>query len=61
MSKRKSPKINPTPFGQQPKTASPVAVAAKLRGGAGVHADQKVRSDHRRARRDRSYRDPSNW
>jgi hypothetical protein len=59
MSKRKSPK-NKDVFGQ-PRTASPVAVAAQLRGGAGVHADQKRRKNSRADRRDRSYRDLGNW
>ena len=41
---------------QQPKVRSAVAVAAFTRGGAGVHKDQKRRTDHRALRRDRSYK-----
>jgi hypothetical protein len=48
------------------KTPSPVAVAAKLRSGAGVHNDQKRKVDQRQVRRTGrhgrdSYRDPRNW
>lgn len=45
----------------QPRTGSPVAVAARLRGGAGIHADQRRKADPKTIRKDRSYRDLRNW
>lgn len=42
---------------QEQRTRSAVAVSAKLRSGAGVHADQHRKSDARQLRRDKAYRD----
>jgi hypothetical protein len=36
---------------------SGVLLQARLRGGAGVHADQRRRSDPKAIRRDKSYRE----
>lgn len=43
----------------QPQVASPVAIGMALRGssGAGVHADQRRKTDPKVIRRDRAYKD----
>lgn len=43
------------------RTPSAVAQAARLRGGAGVHADQKRKADPKAIRKDKDYKDRSNW
>jgi len=43
------------------RTPSAVATAARLRGGAGVHADQRRKADPKAIRKNKDYKDRSNW
>lgn len=43
------------------RTPSAVAQAARLRNGAGVHADQKRKADPKAIRKNKDYKDRSNW
>lgn len=43
------------------KVPSMLVRAMKLRGGAGVHADQRKRADPHVLRRDRSYKEKEHW